>query len=267
MMHSNSKMPILQMYKPANPYGIENDHQYLAKSPSEMLLESMGVTKITEEERHQIEENTRDQANSITWQGARAIRMTSSTFGKICKATDRCDKEELAQSFLSFSNINAVPLKHGIKYEVVAREAYENKTGQKVKKCGLFIDVTMPFLAASPDGLVDDELLIEVKCPYTSRDKAISPAYVTYLRSIDGELKLKTNHNYYYQIQGQLMITGRKMCDLVIFTFCDLQVIRIMKDEEFCKNMRSALQSFFNEYHKPALLKKFFYRDYAEYSF
>jgi len=35
---------------------------------------------------------------------------------------------------------------------------------------------------------------------------------------IDGKLKLKTSHDYYYQIQGQLHITERKNFYFVVWT-------------------------------------------------
>jgi len=35
---------------------------------------------------------------------------------------------------------------------------------------------------------------------------------------IDGELKLKTSHDYYYQVQGKLHIADRKYCYFVVWT-------------------------------------------------
>lgn len=35
---------------------------------------------------------------------------------------------------------------------------------------------------------------------------------------IEGELKLKTSHDYYYQVQGQLHITDRKYCYFAVWT-------------------------------------------------
>ncbi|KAH9383496.1 hypothetical protein HPB48_025011 [Haemaphysalis longicornis] len=39
-----------------------------------------------------------------------------------------------------------------------------------VKECGLFVDQKRPFLGATPDGLVGDDTLVEMKCPYAARD-------------------------------------------------------------------------------------------------
>ena len=40
---------------------------------------------------------------------------------------------------------------------------FEEKTGKTVKKCGLFVSVENPHLAATPDGIIEDEdAIIEV---------------------------------------------------------------------------------------------------------
>ena len=45
-----------------------------------------------------------------------------------------------------------------------AVKKFEEKTGKKVKKCGLFVSVENPHLAATPDGIVETEdAIIEVK--------------------------------------------------------------------------------------------------------
>ena len=56
-------------------------------------------------------------------------------------------------------------MKHGIKYEAEAREAYENASGNIVQLCGLAMHDTIEHLGASPDGLIDDDGIHEIKCP------------------------------------------------------------------------------------------------------
>jgi hypothetical protein len=51
-----------------------------------------------------------------------------------------------------------------------------------VKQCGLFVSIDFPYLASSPDGLLSQDDIIEVKCPYVSRDK---PNEAKYGKSID----------------------------------------------------------------------------------
>ncbi|GFY73759.1 yqaJ domain-containing protein [Trichonephila inaurata madagascariensis] len=53
--------------------------------------------------------------------------------------------------------------------EEVARKLYEREYSTEVKMCDLFVDKDKPFLCASPDGLVGDDGLIEIKCLYSAR--------------------------------------------------------------------------------------------------
>ena len=55
-----------------------------------------------------------------------------------------------------------------------------------------------------------------------------------YLRKENGDLRLSTKHDYYYQIQGQLNVTGIDKCDLVVFVPpADLVVVPIQRDNSF----------------------------------
>ncbi|GFQ67041.1 yqaJ domain-containing protein [Trichonephila clavata] len=60
-------------------------------------------------------------------------------------------------------------MKYGLANEEIARKQYEKEYATEVKICGLFVDKHKPFLCASPDGLVGDDGLIEIKCPYSAR--------------------------------------------------------------------------------------------------
>ncbi|GFV11507.1 yqaJ domain-containing protein [Trichonephila clavipes] len=60
-------------------------------------------------------------------------------------------------------------MKYGLANEEIARKQYEREYSTEVNICGLFVDKDKPFLCASPDGLVGDDGLIEIKCPYSAR--------------------------------------------------------------------------------------------------
>lgn len=51
---------------------------------------------------------------------------------------------------------------------------YEQLTGTVTQECGMFVSCDLPFLSASPDRVINDDMLLEVKCPYTAKNKAIS---------------------------------------------------------------------------------------------
>lgn len=45
----------------------------------------------------------------------------------------------------------------------------ERKLNIRVNRCGLFIDAQKPFLGASPDGLIENNGIVEIKCPFGAR--------------------------------------------------------------------------------------------------
>ena len=53
-------------------------------------------------------------------------------------------------------------------------------------------------------GVINETIICEVKCPYSAKNKDISPITVPYLKLEDGNLILSTTHKYYYQVQGPL---------------------------------------------------------------
>jgi len=54
--------------------------------------------------------------------------------------------------------------------EEIARKELATKLNKKIKPCGLFIDYKNPFLGASPDGLIDEDGLVEIKCPLSAEN-------------------------------------------------------------------------------------------------
>ena len=128
-----------------------------------------------------------------------------------------------------------------------------------VKKAGFFISKAYPHLRASPDGIVpaselSDESLVEVKCYYANRFSGEPP---NYLYKVASHFKLRRDHKYYYQIQGQLHCTGLEMCYLVIYTFPRLFIVRVYKDANFCnRHMIPKLNQFYYQYFKPLIVDK-----------
>lgn len=127
--------------------------------------------------------------------------------------------------------INALSILHGRCYESVAIKCFEEKCDLKTKKCGTFVSKSHPFLAASPDAIIDDNSIAEVKCPYTSKNEKITEESVSCLRSANESLELDKSQDYYYQIQGQLFCTERTNCILVVYTFKDLKIIDVPRDQ------------------------------------
>ena len=115
-----------------------------------------------------IEVETRGQSSNKKWFGERTWRLTASSFGQITHMTDRRNKQKLCNSLFSSKQINTLATLYGKKYARKAIKCFECK--YKVNRCGLFIYEAKPFLGASPDGVIDDLHIVEVKCPYSKRN-------------------------------------------------------------------------------------------------
>ena len=247
---------------PANIYAVCHDHDHMELTPEMMFLKREGLVDITRDTCADIAQRTMNQAGSKEWFNERKKRLTASHFGRICKATTRTDMKKLARSLMTSKTIRAKSLLHGKEYEAIAIQAYCEVAGAQVAKSGLVIDPGNPYLAGSPDGIVNDIKIIEVKCPFASREHAITPVTVPYLQ-LDGKgsLMLKPNHDYMYQIQGNMYLTGATECDLVVYTFKDLKIVNIVRDNIFISAMLSNLHRFYETHFLPEYLGKNVYRN------
>ena len=70
---------------------------------------------------------------------------------------------------------------------------------------------------------------------------------------MNGTPTLKKNHDYYYQIQGALYVTGRPWCDLFIWTPIGTFVERLDYDPTFWDKAYVRLHKFYHEYLLPEL--------------
>lgn len=152
---------------------------------------------------------------------------------------------------------------HGKKYESVALQQYEKymfSTRRKVVvlQSGLVVCKEMPFLAASPDAKVIDEGCVkpfgiaEVKCPLTKfnvtpLDACLDQGFCS--ENVDGMPKLKRDHSYYYQVQGQLAATRASWCDFIIYTSAGMSIERIEFAHEFWDTLSHKLKSYYFEHY------------------
>lgn len=99
--------------------------------------------------------------------------------------------------------VNAA-MQRGTDMEPIARGRYEIENDVLVMETGLIDHPEIVGFAASPDGLVNEDGQIEIKCPNTAQ-------HVEFLRT--GEIEGK----YQTQMTAQMLCTGRKWCDFVSF--------------------------------------------------
>lgn len=115
-------------------------------------------------------------------------------------------------------------MQRGLDSEQQALFEYQVETGLWVDEVGLVLHPTHDWLAATPDGAVGNDGLVEVKCPRAFR--AAPPEY------------------HYAQIQGQLEITGRDWCKYVQLVGESLTDIHIQRDREWWARALPVLEKF-----------------------
>lgn len=127
----------------------------------------------------------------------------------------------------------------GTNTEPLARAAYEAEKGLLVDEIGLVDHPSIPMSGASPDGLVGNDGLIEIKCPNTATH-------------IENLLSKSVDKKYITQMQWQMACTGRKWCDFVSFDprmgeGLQMVVIRVDRDEDYIQMLETEIKKFLGE--------------------
>jgi putative phage-type endonuclease len=130
------------------------------------------------------------------------------------------------QSPESFSN---EWMQRGHELEASARMHYELTTGNSVEDGG-FVEMD-EWVGCSPDGLVDDDGLLEIKCP-------VFNTHMNYL--MNGKLP----STYKWQVHSQIWITDRKWCDFMSY-YPGLKefIIRVNRDDALIAELEKAVES------------------------
>lgn len=127
-------------------------------------------------------------------------------------------------------------MQHGIDNEENARLAYEAHTGSFVTEVGLYRHPTIEGTHASPDGLVGDDGLVEIKCPNSATH-------------IDTLKTQKIPTKYLYQMQWQMRCTDRQWCDFVSYDprlpeNLQLFIKRVDRDDKLIAELETKVEAF-----------------------
>jgi len=127
----------------------------------------------------------------------------------------------------------------GTNTEPMAALAYEAKTGNLVEGVGFVPHPTIDMAGASPDGLVDHDGLIEIKCPNTSTH-------------LDTVLASTPPAQYVAQMQWQMACTGRQWCDFISYDprlpeKMQIFIQRVMRDDAMIENLEKEVNLFLKE--------------------
>lgn len=127
----------------------------------------------------------------------------------------------------------------GVDKEEEARIAYSFLTGRNVVEVGLYKHPTIIGTHASPDGLVDDDGCIEIKCPNSA----------THIETLKSNL---VAHKYLLQMQWQMRCADRQWCDFVSFDprmpdHLMIYIQRVQRDDDMLATLESEVSTFLAE--------------------
>jgi putative phage-type endonuclease len=127
----------------------------------------------------------------------------------------------------------------GTDNEPAARAAYQFEMNMRVGLVGFVIHPTIADSGASPDGLVGDDGLVEIKCPNTATH-------------IDTLIKKAVPAKYVTQMQWQMACTGRHWCDFVSYDPrlpepMQIFIQRVLRDDTVIRELETEVVTFLRE--------------------
>lgn len=154
------------------------------------------------------------------WYEARNTMITASDFAQALGCGKFGTQKQFYQKKCGYEEVPfdsfGAALKWGVKYEPVACDAYAYKNGVTMHEFGLLRHPEIEWVGASPDGITELGVMVEIKCPFK--------------RKITGEIPMQ----YYYQMQGQLDVCGLRECDFLECEFleydCQAEFVRHFHD-------------------------------------
>jgi len=158
---------------------------------------------------------------------------------------DLCSERGTGLPASSFTNS---AMEWGTEHEDEAVGAYEREKEKEVQQCAVkrigFVELS-DWIGGSPDGLVGDDGIIEVKCPNSKTQYRYSRMLLADPTWFDP--------TYKYQMQGNLWVTGRKWCDWISFDprYKDpakrLLIVRVPRDEQAIAEIQIGCERFKQE--------------------
>ena len=107
---------------------------------------------------------------------------------------------------------------------------YSIMSRTEVVPTGFHVHKTLPWLGGSPDGLVGDKGLVEVKCPFGNK----KPMWEDYTIPLQ----------YFVQVQVLMEVTDREWCDLIAWRPNEQGVWRFLRDRDFMQGILPAMANF-----------------------
>ena len=215
---------------------------------------------------------TEKQALSRAWYLHRAGRITASLAHTAFHTSLQKPSESFISTVMQYrDNVETKYTSHGKRYEPVARSHYidnyskDHNSSLKVKEVGLVVRADVPFLGASPDGIVSCSChttrLLEIKCPFKYKDDF--KGWETDDKfPINKDYLIKKSHPYYCQIQLQMYLCDLNLCDLYIFSPASGAIsCTVERDNEIIGQMLNKFRELFMSVILPEIITR--KRDFA----
>ena len=180
---------------------------------------------------------------SEEWFTARLGKVTGTGFAKVlAKGHGKTRKSYMIQlaaerlTGLAQESYSNAAMEWGTEHEADARITYEIVNDVSVLLAG-FVELSDE-IGTSPDGLVDDEGLLEIKCPNST----------THIETI---MSNKVPSQYIPQIQGGMWVAERQWCDFVSFdprvAAVPCLCLRVARDQKYIDNLEKEVNVFVEE--------------------
>jgi hypothetical protein len=227
--------------------------------------------KLTNNAIKQIVKSTEEQSFCGAWRKEHKKRLTSSMFGEINSRKISTPVASIVKRMLYPSFKGNIHTNHGLAMESVTIKEYEIQKASQgqhvtVEKSGMVICKEHQEVAASPDGIVIDQIskqtgIIEIKNVLkdkfiTFKEAAEKSTFCLQYVQDSNKLQLRRNHKYYYQCQGLLNILDKEWLDFVVRSErpYQLHVERISKDAQLWQHtMLPKLLAFYHNCLLPEL--------------
>lgn len=222
-----------------------------------------------------LKSETDAEQGTAEWRQHRAGSITGSGFAKLLtQSRDKKSESKTRQNYrlqlltervtgYPASEIDAPALTWGKDNEEAARLAYELQMAQQgervfVERVGYQPHTTLDWVGTSPDGLVGEDGMIEIKCPFNSAVHLTtiiqsSSALAAALAMANDMEKVEiVPPEHMPQIQGNLWVLNRKWCDFISYDprvpeHLQLYVARIERDEEYIKKLEVEVRKLLDE--------------------
>lgn len=210
------------------------------------------------------------QQGTENWKLARAGSATGSRFADIIKkgrnanvelAARRDYRLQLISERLTgqpYENFKAKEVDWGKENEPLARMAYEIEKGILVEEVGFQQHEAIEWCGVSPDGLVGEDGMIEIKCPYNPGihlETYLKGSAVFAKALLNLEVKgddTPVPDEYMPQVQGNLWVLKRQWCDFISYDprypkHLQLYVFRVQRDEAMIALIEAEVKKFLYE--------------------